>query len=247
MTIQYACILEHLDVLDDKVDISLCRNCNVQLNFYHGFDADHAKLMSRLEKMSIAVTSIHLPTVAFSDEGFMPLLRKAKELYGVGLLTLHPSKAEEGKDLSQYKEQEICALEGMADEIHDLGLLVCIENFPFENNRWVYSPNGIYTLCSETNLPIGITYDTSHTTPGVNILDEFQQVADKVKILHLSNRDSSDPQHWKVHLPYKNGELPAEELLKKLDFFGFDGIVVFEYAKKYYAEIVSDYRRFIGR
>lgn len=250
MTIHYACILEHLDVLDEGFDLSLFNNSNVQLNFYHGFEADHLKIISALKSMNITITSLHLPIVAFSDHEFMPMLRKVKELYGVELLTIHPSKTTGGVSLPEFRKKELDALLLNLSEIRDLELVLCIENFPSENNRWIYSPKDIYALCcafGEDVLPLGITYDLSHVTPSVNIIDEFQQVAAKVKILHLSNRDTTDSSAWKVHMPYKTGELPAEELLRRLTLFGFDGIVVLEYAHLNHAKMITDYKELIGR
>ncbi|MBT4824540.1 TIM barrel protein [Candidatus Woesearchaeota archaeon] len=249
------CFLEHIDVLTEGFNLEQFRNTDIQLNFYHGFrGVNHKSIIEALEREKVRVISLHLPNIAISDPYFMQMLEESKEFYGVNLVTTHPVKATyTGRareditedDVARLRDKELDALVRNSGAIRDLGVIICLENFPQNRYRWVSQPHDLYQLASEfPNL--AITYDFSHTEKNLNLEKEFATVADKTRIIHASNRDTSDNDKWKVHLPISEGELPAVELLETLDKLSFHGQVILEYKKKYRQEMIADYRLMRG-
>ncbi|MBT7902775.1 sugar phosphate isomerase/epimerase [Candidatus Woesearchaeota archaeon] len=247
MAVTYSCCLEAKDVLDLNFDLAKFSGVNVQLNFYHGFPKNHDAILDQLGQNDISVTSIHAPTVAFSDPEFFHLIKAMQDIYEVSTITIHPVKSPKS-DLVQIKSAEMNALLDLEGQLTDSDVQICLENFPSRgrngnDQRWVYDPLSLFGLaCVMPHL--GITYDISHTVEGIDLLTEFELVSSKVGVLHLSNRiipDNSD-EKWQVHLPYRRGSLMAPQLVGYLSSTKFQGEVVLEYDARFMDKMLLDYQ-----
>ncbi|MFH1395909.1 MAG: TIM barrel protein [archaeon] len=235
---KYACSIEANDILDNGFDLSKYQGLNIELNFYKGFDVKHLDIRSKLNGNNIEITSVHAPTLAFSNQNLLKVLECIKGQYGTMPMALHPTKAD------AIKERK--ALDDQAEAIQKFGLQICIENFPDPSERWIHKPKDLYRLAQEFPF-LGITYDFSHADEFAGPRQDLSYVADKTGIIHLSNRIIKPGEKWQLHLPYKRGDFDLDEMLINLSDIGFKGCFVLEYDKTYEAEIIADCRELMER
>jgi sugar phosphate isomerase/epimerase len=119
--------------------------------------------------------------------------------------------------LRRWMETEMAAFEAQN------GVRLCIENMPAKNIlKWRVNPCWWNNLNEWPQFP-HLTLDTTHLgTWGLNPLEVYQQVKERVHHVHLANFNG------KEHRRLEDGHLPLVSLLHALRDDGYAGVIVVE-------------------
>jgi len=82
-----------------------------------------------------------------------------------------------------------------------------------------------------------LTFDTSHLDMPEKCIEKFDEVFDKVAVVHLSDCNSNQ------HQPLGSGCVPYQEFLKHLQAVDFQGFVVLEYMPEYEERLIEDVKK----
>lgn len=202
----------------------------IQLSFFlrkEFFQMKHRHIKEACNSLDIEIPTVHAPTVDVFHQEFLDIMRVIREVYQVGIITIHPQKGESNEAMKKLEEY--------AKVIEDLGIVLAYENFPSytAKRKWITQPAEMH---SKFNLPfLKLTFDTSHLDSPSNCVEEFDKVSEKVAVVHLS-----DASEGKEHLPLGTGCVPYEKFLRHLQAQNFQGYVVIEYMEKFESKLIQD-------
>lgn len=211
-------------------------NTAIQLSFFKKSDFgqfNHQHIKEICASLNIDVPTIHAPTIDIFDEEFIEVIRKIRDIYNVGVISIHPQKGDFNSAMAKLKEY--------AKTLEDLNVILAYENFPSSAGRrkWIHLPRDMY---QKFQLPfLKLTFDTSHLDNPADCINEFDAVCDKVEIVHLS-----DYNNGKQHQPLGTGCVPYEKFVKHLKDIDFSGYVVLEYMSEYEDRLLEDVERELG-
>jgi sugar phosphate isomerase/epimerase len=167
------------------------------------------------------------------NHDFLSIIEMIRNVYNVSLITIHPQKGDSIAAMAKLEEY--------GRSIEDLGVTLAYENFPSSvgKRKWVYLPREMH---SRFNLPfLKLTFDTSHLDNPAECIEEFDVVADKVAVIHLSDNDGKSQ-----HQPLGTGNVPYKQFLRYLKDMDFSGPVVIEYMPEYEAELIADVDKLVA-
>lgn len=75
--------------------LSPFKDMAIQLSFFKHHDfykMEHDSIKKICDSLSISIPTIHGPTVDIFDDDFLKVIEQIKQVYGVGLITIHPQK-----------------------------------------------------------------------------------------------------------------------------------------------------------
>lgn len=190
---------------------------------------NHQHIKDACAFLNIDVSTVHAPTVDVFDAGFLEVIGKIKNIYGVNVVSIHPQKGDFNLAMNKLGEY--------AEVFEDLGVTLAYENFPSSAGRkkWIHLPKDMYDKFEPPFLKL--TFDTSHLDNPENCIEEFDAVCDKVAVVHLS-----DYNEGKQHQPLGTGCVPYEEFVRHLKEKRFDGFVVLEYMGEFENRVMEDLR-----
>ncbi|MCL2643184.1 MAG: sugar phosphate isomerase/epimerase [Candidatus Bathyarchaeota archaeon] len=159
------------------------------------------------------------------------LKRLTKSLYyahalDAKLWVLHPG-AKTG--ISQFYlgaewKQNIQSIQELYVEAEQLGVEMAIENLPAKYWFTMSCPEDFHKFYRETSLPVGIVLDVGHAHLENQIQPFFEQLADKIVHLHVSDNNGVNDDHLGVG----HGTLDYDWLAKTLKKINYDQRVVVE-------------------
>ena len=133
------------------------------------------------------------------------LKRLTKSLYythalDAKLCVLHPG-AKTG--ISQFYsgaewKQNVQSIQELYAEAEQLGVNIAIENLPAKYWFIMNSPEDFHKFYKETSLPIGIVLDIGHAHLENQIQPFFNQLADKIVHIHVSDNNGVNDDHLGV-------------------------------------------------
>jgi len=203
---------------------------------------NHKSIVSarQIKKMSddynMPVVSVHSPFVICDGWGnFWERIQKSIKLaieLSSQLVNFHPHRSpflyhrldeELEKHISEYKNL-----------IKNTNIALTIENLPCPKHlRFIpFLDRLLSPLSDNTNQiaqftiknNIHITFDTTHTgTTGRDILNTYDTFRDRIANIHISDYNGE-----KQHLLPGEGNLPLKELLSRLRFDNYDGVITLE-------------------
>ncbi len=193
-----------------------------------------------IEKHEMPVASLHSPLQTHRLQGWeqdpVSKLRRTVELaeaVGGRVVVAHPPLAwlkvhvgpvsvfrlpwPLGRAYDRWLKEELPAFQATTS------VIVAVENMPCFRLGFL-----CLTLCRMSNFKdlerfAHLTFDTTHWgTKGVNLLQAYERLADRVAHVHLSNYNGRE------HRLLTDGHLPLEEFLKALRAREYEGIVTLE-------------------
>ena len=223
------------DVVNMEATLSPFRNMMIQLSFFQKNDflqMDHRKIKKISDSFNMVIPTVHAPTVDIFNHEFFDIIKMIKDFYKVSLITIHPQKGDDVIALAKFGEY--------ASVIDNLGVTLAYENFPSRIGRrkWIHLAQEMYVKFDLSFLKI--TFDTSHLDDPKSCVDEFEAVADKVAVIHLSDQDGENQ-----HQPLGTGKVPYKQFMRHLEEVGFSGPIVIEYMPEYESKLVSDVNGFL--
>lgn len=213
--------------------LSAFRDTAIQLSFFKHqdfFKMEHNLIKEICSSLNISILTVHAPTVDVFDSDFLKVIEQIKQVYKTTLITIHPQKGDCSLALIKLEE--------FASVLEESRIILAYENFPSSasKRKWICKPREMH---SSFNLPfLNLTFDTSHLDLPENCIEEFEAVADKVAVVHLS-----DVVQDKRHQPLGRGRVPYRQFLTHLRSIGFTGPVVIEYMQEYQEQLVEDVKR----
>ena len=211
-------------------------NTSIQLSFFKKSDFgqfNHQHIKEICASLNISVPTIHAPTIDVLDEKFIEVVRKIRDIYNVGVISIHPQKGDFNSAMAKLKDY--------AKTLEDLKVILAYENFPSSAGRrkWIHLPKDMY---NKFELPfLKLTFDTSHLDNPENCIDEFGAVRDKVAVVHLSDYNKG-----KQHQPLGTGCVPYEEFVRYLKDKEFSGFVVLEYMDGHEVMLMEDAKKLLS-
>lgn len=209
------------------------KDMSIQVSFFQRRDfllIDHEHIKEVCNSLNISIPAVHAPTVDVFHQEFLETINRIKEVYGVGIITIHPQKGESIEAMKKFEEY--------AKAIEDLQVTLAYENFPSytAKRKWINQPAEMH---SKFNLPfLALTFDTSHLDEPANCVEEFDKVSEKVVIVHLS-----DVSEGKEHLPLGMGCVPYKKFFNHLKTKNFSGFVVIEYMEEFEGKLIEDAKK----
>ena len=210
------------------------KNTAIQLSFFQKrdfFQTDHEHVKEICTSFNISIQTVHAPTVDVLNHDFMNIMEAIRNIYNINLITIHPQKGDSILAMAKLEEY--------ANAIEDLGITLAYENFPSSVGRrkWICLPGEMYL---KFELPfLRLTFDASHLDSPKDCIEEFDSVADKVAIVHLSDNDGKNQ-----HQPLGTGNVPCRQFIRHLKDMDFQGPVVIEYMPEYQDKLIEDVRKF---
>lgn len=216
--------------------LSPFRNMGIQLSFFQKGDflrMNHASIKEVCNFLGIEISTVHAPTVDVFNHDFLKIMGEIKSVYNVNLITIHPQKGENISAISKLEEY--------AKAIEDLNITLAYENFPSSvgKRKWIYLPKEMFLKFDLSFLRL--TFDTSHLDSPKDCVEEFDVVADKVAIVHLSDSLGRDQ-----HQPLGTGCVPYKQFMRYLKDIDFQGPVVIEYMPEYKDRLIEDVGRLLA-
>lgn len=209
------------------------KNTAIQLSFFQKRDflqIDHEHVKEICISFNINIPTVHAPTVDVFNHDFLEIMKTIRSIYSVNLITIHPQKGDSILALAKLEEH--------ANAIQDLDITLAYENFPSAvgKRKWICLPGEMYL---KFELPfLRLTFDTSHLDSPKDCIEEFDSVADKVAIIHLSDNDGRSQ-----HQPLGTGYVPYKQFIRHLKDMDFQGPVVIEYMPEYQDRLIEDVRK----
>lgn len=212
------------------------KNLPVQLSFFEKRDfllLDHDLIKKTSISLNISIISVHAPTVDVFHQEFLPIIEMIKKTYNNNLITIHPQKGEGIVALTKLKE--------CGSLLQNMKVILAYENFPssVSKRKWIYLPKEMCMKFDESFLRL--TFDTSHLDNPSDCIEEFETVADKVAVVHLSDSDGRNQ-----HQPLGTGNVPYKAFLRYLQNYNFQGPVVIEYMGEFQDKLIKDVRDLIS-
>ena len=181
---------------------------------------------------------------------------------GAEVVVYHCGKTDDSLDFSekQQRKAEIRALKSLARVAEEYGVFIGVENL-------FHSVEEVIEVIEAVDHPrVGMTLDVAHlfiaaNYKGWDYLEEIEKALPYVVELHVSDtfgeaqeryRDIPDFEGFKLmygigdlHLPLGYGDIPFNEVAKKINDFGFNGIVILEInnLEKYFEEYQDSYMK----
>ncbi len=194
---------------------------------------NHKHIKETCDSFNINIPTIHAPTVDVFHSDFLQVIKEIKRIYNVNLISIHPQKGDSILAMAKLEEY--------AESIENLDIILAYENFPSSagKKKWIHLPTEMYLRFT---LPfLKLTFDTSHLNSPKDCIEEFDAVADKVAVVHLS-----DTARGKQHQPLGTGCIPYKRFVNHLKNMGFQGPVVIEYMPEYEDRLIEDVGRLLA-
>ncbi|MDR2719646.1 MAG: sugar phosphate isomerase/epimerase [Nitrososphaerota archaeon] len=177
----------------------------------HELNKSRASLLREVAKSYDLEYTVHAPfadiNIASPSRTILAaaLKRLTKSLYytralDAKLCVLHPG-AKTG--ISQFYsgvewKQNVQSIQELYAEAEQLGVNIAIENLPAKYWFIMNSPEDFHKFYKETSLPIGIVLDIGHAHLENQIQPFFNQLADKIVHIHVSDNNGVNDDHLGV-------------------------------------------------
>lgn len=194
---------------------------NAQLTFRpRRFDeVNYNDIKKWIASQNVTPMSIHYPSFPGIDSTFVDNLKMLKECFGIMLFTVHPK--------FETLEECVSSLGKWEREIAELNVTLAYENMPGPLGKWNCYPANIARI----NLPfVKITLDVTHLPQELDEKEEFDSIAGKIEVIHLSNVRYGTAR--RDHLPFLEGQRDLVGFLRHIRCRGYKGQVVLEYTPK---------------